>query len=343
MRMACLIQSERGDRLPKRSGLTLPLLAVLALWCCGCPSVGTWPTQAPVREMIEARTQRPYLLYVPSTYSDGIAWPLVVACHGTWPYDVARRQMQEWAQFAEDRGILILAPELVGVMGDFPPPPEKQIARQREDERAILAMVSAVKRKYNVAEEQVFMTGWSAGSYAILHAGLRNPDVFRALAVRQGTFDERFMDVPQERLDTWQRILVIYGMVDFLRDQSKEMIAWLRDRGLTVQEKEIPGSHRRIDPKLPWRYFREVVKKRPWIRLRAQVVDSYEPLVVRFDVDTVPPAVGQKWFFGDGETSREAAPLHTYAEPGRYDVRVNVALKKGKVYSRKRVIRVGQF
>jgi len=99
--------------------------------------------------------------------------------------------MREWARFAENRDIIVVAPQLVGTKGDFPPEPEKQIALQREDEQAILATVSEIKRKYNIAEEQVFMTGWSAGAYAILHTGLRNPDVFRALAIRQGSFNER--------------------------------------------------------------------------------------------------------------------------------------------------------
>lgn len=311
----------------------------LPLWA-GCLWPQAMPTQAPVLEEVEERTGRQYLLYVPSTYTDGLTWPLVVACHGTWPWDIPQRQMREWAQFGEDHGIIVAAPTLRGAKGDFPRAPDKQIALQREDEEAILAMVAAIKRRYRVAEHRVFMTGWSAGAYAILHTGLRNPSVFRALAIRQGTFDERFMAVPQNRLDSWQRILVIYGMADFLRDQSKEMITWLRDKGLTVDEREIAGSHRRIDPKLPWRYFRDVVKKTPWVCVRAQSVDPMIPGKIRFHVDAVPPAVRQKWFFGDGDTSYESSPTHEYAQTGQFDVTVNVELEGGKKYSRKRIIRV---
>lgn len=300
------------------------------------------PTQASVRELTEERTQHPYLLYVPSTYADSHAWPLLVVCHGTWPYDTAELQMREWAKFGEARGIIVVAPKLVGTKGDFPPPPERQIELQREDEETILGVVGALKRKYTIAEDQVFMTGWSAGGYAILYAGLRNPDVFRALAIRQGSFDVRFLDVPQDRVDSWQKVLVIYGKTDLLRDQSMDMLKWLWGIGIQPDEREISGSHRRIDPSLPWGYFRDIAKKTPWIRMRAHPTDLERPLELRFALDAVPKAVKQKWFFGDGGESREPSPVHAYARPGRYEVVVNVALEGGKQYSRKRVITVGE-
>jgi predicted esterase len=293
--------------------------------------------------MTEEQSERPYLLYVPSTYSDRHSWPLIVACHGTWPYDTAELQMREWAMFAEDNGIIVVAPKLLGTKGDFPPPPDQQIALQREDEKAILRVVSAVKGRYRIAENEVFMTGWSAGAYTILYTGLRNPDVFRALAVRQGSFDARFMDVPKECTDSWQKVLVIYGVSDLLRDQSMAMLKWLWTAGIHPDEREITGSHRRIDPGLPWKYFREVAKRSPWARIRFRPVDSSKPLEVRFDLDALPKAVKQKWFFGDGGESHDAAPVHAYAEAGRYEVTVNVALENGKKYARKRVIQVGQF
>ncbi len=315
----------------------------VTLLTCGCPSLTTLPTQAPVSEMTEESTQRPYLLYVPSTYSENRAWPLVIVCHGTWPYDTPDLQMREWAGFAQSNGIVVAAPRLAGTKGDFPPPPDQQIALQREDERAILATVAAIKRRYRIAEEQVFMTGWSAGAYAILHTGLRHPDIFRALMIRQGSFDARFMDIPSDRLDRWQAIKVVYGQTDVLRDQTRASIQWMRDQGLYVDEEEIIGTHRRIDPKLPWSYFKQVAKERMWIQIRAAVPNPDEPQTIRFELTAVPPVVKQKWFFGDDEESFEATPTHTYAKPGLYEVTVNAALKSGKKYSRKRTIAVGRF
>ncbi len=313
-------------------------LALVTL--CGCPSLESLPTQAPIVESVEARSQTPYLLYVPSRYTQTRHWPLLVLCHGTWPYDTPQLQMREWAMFAENQGIIVAAPTLIGVKGDLPPEPGKQIELQQQDEQLILAMVAEVKGRYRVAEEQVFMTGWSAGSYAILHTGLRNPDVFRAIAIRQGSFDKRYMDIPTDRLDRWQPVKVIYGSTDFLRDQTKECIKWLRDEKMFVEEEELPGQHRRIEPKFVWRFFASVTKERPWIRIKARPVDGANPLAVQFELNAVPAATKQKWFFGDNEESRDESPVHVFKQPGRYEIVVNVAIKGGKKFTRKRVIQL---
>ena len=323
----------------RRFGWTLASLAILCP-LSGCPSLESLPNQAPIQEIVEQETRQPCLLYSPSHYTDTRSWPLLIVCHGTWPYDTPSLQMQEWARFAENNGLIVAAPQLEGVKGDFPPSPEKQIELQRRDERNILGVVAAAKQRYNIAEERVFMTGWSAGAYAILHAGLNHPEVFRALAIRQGSFDPRFMDVPKERIDSWQPIKVIYGSTDIIRDQTKQCIKWLRENGAYVEEEEIPGTHRRIPPNPVWKFFKEVAKERLWVRIRTQS-DPANPLAVRFSLDAIPPVVRQRWFFDNGDESTEPAPVHTYAQPGRYEVAVNVALKNGKKYTRKRIVEIG--
>lgn len=329
-------------RIPSISPAFRFALALSPLLACGCPSLTALPTQSPIQEVIDQPSARPFLLYVPSIYSPKKAWPLLVLCHGTIPYDTADLQMREWASFAESQGIILAAPKLQGTKGDFPPEPAKQIAAQQQDEQLILSIVATVKCRYHVAEEQVFLTGWSAGAYAILYTGLRNADVFRALAIRQGSFDQRFMTIPADRLDRWQPIKVIYGSTDFIRDQTRASIKWLRESGLYVEDEELPGTHRRIDPKFVWKFFAQVMRERPWIRIKARPVDAEKPLTLQFELSAVPPATKQKWFFGDNEESREAAPVHGYSKAGRYEVAVNVALKGGKKYTRKRAIYVDQ-
>lgn len=317
-------------------------LCALALLVCGCPSLTALPSQSAVQEVKPDEASSPSLLYVPSTYSSLKAWPLVVLCHGTIPYDTPQLQIREWASFAETKGIIVAAPRLFGIKGDFPPPPDQQIALEQQDEQTILKLVTTLKGRYRIAEEQVFLTGWSAGAYAILYTGLRHPDVFRALAIRQGSFDKRFMDISADRFDRWQPIEVIYGSTDFIRDQTKDCVQWLRDQKLFVEELELPGTHRRIDPKFVWDFFSKIMRERPWIRLRVRAADSAQPLAVQFTLDCVPPAIRQKWDFGDKEEeSRDAAPIHTYAKPGRYDVSVAVTMKGGKKFNRKRAIQVG--
>ncbi len=320
----------------------LPACCAWSVIGFGCLPTTRLPNH-PIQKLTDSSSGRPYQLYIPSTYSDRHTWPVVVACHGTPPYDTATFQMQEWALFAEDQGIIIIAPQLVGTKGDFPPAPAEQIKRQREDENAILSIVDSVKREYRVAEEQVFMVCWSAGSYAILYTGLRNPGAFRALMIRQGNFDVRFMDVADENLDRWQKILVIKGNMDMIvRKQTDACIEWLRGRGQIVDTDEITGSHRRIDPGAAWTFFREIVKERPWIRIRTMAPNPEKPLTVLFGLDAVPPVKQVKWFFGDQHDSRDVSPTHTYEAPGEYRVTVNAELTRGGVFRRQKTISVGR-
>jgi len=307
----------------------------------GCPTLSTLPDQAPVVSLTDPATETPYLLYVPSTYTDSVEWPLVVVCHGTWPYDTAEHQMREWAKHGETQGVIVVTPTLAATKGDLPPPPDQQIDLQRRDEAAVLAIVAMLKRQYRIAEDRVFLTGWSAGAYTMLHTGLRHPEIFRAMFIRQGTFDARFMDVPLDAFDPWQGVKVVYGQTDFLRDQSKACVAWLREQGMHVEEQEMTGTHRRIDPALPWKYFRDFARERLWVRIRAEAPDPDDPSQVQFAVDSRPPAVKQKWYFGDGRESYEPSPRHKYDKPGHYDVTVNVELPNGKKYARKRSIWIG--
>lgn len=320
-------------------------IGILGLLCAigltgGCLPTQRLPEQASIAEHVEKDTGRTYLLYVPSTYSRDREWPLIVACHGTWPYDTAEYQMREWAKFAEYRDVIVVAPELVSAKGDFVPAVDKQIALQREDEKAIVGVVDEVKRRYNVAESQVFMTCWSAGSFPLLHTGLGHPEIFRALFIRQGTFDPRFVDVPADRLNPWQMVKVVYGKTDLLRDQSIECIDWLRDQGMFVVREEMPGSHRRIDPRHTWQFFKQVIEERPWIRLTLRPRDLSNPMAIYYALEAVPAASKQKWFFGDGGESYDASGVHQYAQPGEYEVTVNVAMKNGKKYARTKKIRV---
>lgn len=332
----------RLDGVGLLTGVRVGLLTGLMALCAGCPATQSLPTQAAIQEVIEPRTECKYLFYVPSIYSDQRSWPLVVACHGTWPYDRADLQMKEWAKFAEYEGIIVAAPILVSTKGDFPPPPEKQKRLQEQDDRKILAMVDQIKNRYNIAEEQVFLTGWSAASYPILNTGLKHPDVFRALYIRQGNFDERFMDVPECLISKWQPIKIVYGKVDALRDQTVASIAWLRDMGLWVEGEQVSGFHRRIDPRHNWHFFKKIITERPWIRIRASTPDRAAPLTLRFELDAIPKALKQKWFFGDGTESYESSPTHTYKKAGRYLIRANVALTGGKAYSRTKTIDLPQ-
>ena len=307
------------------------LCGLLLSGAAGCPVVSN--RDAPGRHLTEKDPDfgRPYSLYVPTQYretGETRLWPLVVTCHGTPPWDTAGHQFDEWKGLAEQKGFLLAAPDLVGTRGDFLPPPAEQIERQIADEKAILSVVRAVQAARSVDDTRIFLTGWSAGGYAVLFTGLRNPGVFRALSVRQGNFDPAFVEPCIPFLDRFQTVQVLYGDSDLLKDQALASIDWLRQYGMEPTVLARQGFHRR-DPEPVFAFFADVVRTRPWVRV-AVADDPLDPMRVRFSARTSFEAVRFLWDFGDGRPrSPLAEPEHRYEQSGFYDVRLAVWPEKG--------------
>ncbi len=310
---------------------TAASVVTLAL-CTGCPVVSNLPAPAPVQRLREPESGRDYRLYVPEGYPADRSFPLVVTCHGTRPFDTAELQMEEWKGLAQQKGFVVVAPELIGTRGDFPPEPSEQIRRQFEDEQAILAILRAVRASTRVDQTRVFLTGWSAGGYAVLFTGLRHPEIFRALSLRQTNFDVRYVEPCVPFLDRFQAVQVIYGDVDPLKEGAMTCIQWLRDRDLEPEVLGRAGTHRR-DPRPVFDFFVRVVRQRPWINVRVQD-DPQDPMRVSFALRTSLEPDRYLWQFGDGQSSPVPAPSHRFERPGLYTVSVQLWSGSGKRHAR---------
>lgn len=62
---------------------------------------------------------------------------------------------------------------------------------------------------------------------------------------------------------------------------------------------------------------------------RASVIRGVPPLVVKFQNFSTGPVVRSLWDFGDGTTSIERSPVHTYLSEGVYTVRLNIITSLG--------------
>jgi hypothetical protein len=294
------------------------LSALLLLFATGCPATSRLPAPGRTLTREEPEHHRAYYLYVPSWYRTDRAWPLVVTCHGTPPFDTAPLQIDTWKGLAEREGFLLAAPELIGT-ANLPLPVEEQIQRQRDDERAILSVVRAVRASHLVEPSRIFLTCWSAGGYAALFTGLRNPDTFRALSVYQANFDPRFVEPCVPFLDRHQPVQVVYGYLDPI-DDAQACVDWLRGQDFEPSIYQLPGSHQR-NPEPMFEFFVDVVKTRPWIRVLVRD-NPEDDMLVSFRTRTSFDPVRIQWDFGDGTGSDELTPAHRYAEPGNYAVRV---------------------
>jgi PKD repeat protein len=67
----------------------------------------------------------------------------------------------------------------------------------------------------------------------------------------------------------------------------------------------------------------------PQARFRAFPTSGTSPLQVTFQNFTNGPVVKYLWDFGDGTTSAEESPVHTYVEEGTYTVKLNVITSLG--------------
>jgi predicted esterase len=320
-----------------RIGVTAAALAAVA-GTTGCAILDKPAPPGRAWENTEPDTGREYRLYVPTSYRGDLAWPVVVTCRGPGLLDSTAMQIREWGGLAETKGFLIVAPELASLQRGIGEKPEDTIEKLYADERAILAILAHVRASRNIDANRVFLAGWLEGCYAAMFTGLRNPDCFRAIVLRQPKFKPECLQPALPFLDAYQPIDVIYGLTDFARDQAKACVAWLRERRMSVTELETGSAHER-DPGAAVSFFRRVVEKRPWIRIRAGEADPQHPLTVRFSVRASVEPTAYDWDFGDGNTSKIAGPEHTYAKPGLYVVQVTLRAESGR-HTRRIEIRV---
>lgn len=300
----------------------------------GCPPYRDTRVPNDITRQTDPDTRNDYLLYVPSSYDRDRQWPLIVLCHGTVPWDTALRQMLDWVKLAEERGFIVIAPELTGTSAFPAPPADEQIARQADDEERILSAVRHVRGAYSISPDRVFLTGWSAGSFAILYTGLRNPDVFRAITVQQGNFDPVLLGDVADRIDPYQAVSVIAGSADFLTGaDAQRCVGWLEAHRAFVTELRLPGGHRG-HPVTAVSFFERVLREFPWLHVRAFGVEGGDALAVRFKTRGSFEPVSYRWQFGDGEESPVAEPVHVFPSPGTYRVTLTAGIRRGKTIER---------
>lgn len=302
--------------------------------CAGCPRYHAADVPNPILRRTEPETGSRYFLYVPSQYHPDAKWPLVVLCHGTRPWDSARRQMLDWVQLAEEKGFLVAAPELSGTSAAPKPRLAKQIKRQEADARRILRTVRHVRAGYEISDDRIFLTGWSAGSFAVLYTGFKHPHLFRALAVQQGNFNAAYLSRVADEIDPNQPVCVIFGAMDMLTGKDgKRCVDWLEEHHTNLHVFEVGGGHRG-HPETAQAFFETVLRREPWLHIRTFGVDGADGLTVRFKTKSSFPPNTYRWSFGDGGESPVPEPVHHFKTPGTYRVTLSVRAGKRKVIER---------
>lgn len=328
----------RNSKRPRRPTVCkqvqcLLVVALVPLAPSGCSRYIDPNVPEPIRPYVEPERGGEYLLYRPSSYKRDRSWPLIVACHGSFP-DSPGKRIRAWTQDAESYGFLVAVPELKGVKRTLGARPRDQAARRRDDERHILATIRHIRAAHNVSEDRIFIHGWSGGACVALHTGLRHPDIFRAIAVSQPKCDESHLSAATDAIDRHQPVFVNYSVVDAVTgEHARSCLDWLRSHGTKLKE-DSHGAVRATDTRRSVEFFEEVIRKEPWIRIRAFPGPGGDPLQIQFKLQCSYGPTQYRWEFGDREEAVVAEPLHAYAEPGTYRVTVTVDGPKGEQHRR---------
>src|SRR5690349_6403737 len=131
-------------------------------------------------------TEQPYGLYLPKNYDENKKYPLVVMLHGAGSnHRLALRRVfgksnangetdveatlyfPEW----KDVEYIVASPYARGTMG-----------YQSIAEKDVLDVLADVKKRFNIDENRIYLTGLSMGGGGTLWIGLTRPDIWAAIA-----------------------------------------------------------------------------------------------------------------------------------------------------------------
>lgn len=249
----------------RHAWMLLPALAALGL--TGCPVLQDTDTPVDPIQTVSPRTDTEYWIYVPSYYRADRAWPLVITLHGTdsFPrWDTSRKQIDEWRALAEEKGFIVVAPELDSVQGILPVPDSRRLRQLRADEQAILSVLDDAALQYRIDMDKVLLTGFSAGGFPLYFTAARNPRRFACMVARSCNSDQDLLEaVPITDQVRQMPGLILWGKSDpkTLRDQSWQAFRHFRRQGWKVQRDLFEGGHLRR-PRPAWEFFARQMQHR---------------------------------------------------------------------------------
>jgi len=305
------------------SGYFSTILSLCCVLVTGCSQYIDPNVPEPIRPYVEPEFGHEYLLYRPSAYNNDHAWPLVMVCHSSFP-DSPNKRIRAWTRLAEQHGFLVAAPTLSGNRASWPPKAPKQIPLQRDDEKRILAVIRNIRAAHNVSNDRIFIHGWSGGAYAALHTGLRHPEIFRVITMSQPKFDESYLTDVDDAIDHYQPVLVHYDVADAITGKhARRCVNWLRSRSANLSE-DSHGAVTAGQAGRPVEFFEEILRRVPWIRIRAFPAPGGDPMKIQFKLHCSYQPTTYHWKFGDGDESTTPEPVHVYASQGTYPVAVTI-------------------
>lgn len=139
--------------------------------------------------MIDGYLRR-WITYVPSTYDENQAYPLIVAMHGGANRAESFAGDSKWHEAAEKYGLIVIFPQAypcpLPAFGWIPVPVWNQYivtpGNPPDDVGFIRQIIVKTKEQYNIDSARVYATGHSNGAGMTWRLGLDAPELFAAIA-----------------------------------------------------------------------------------------------------------------------------------------------------------------
>src|SRR5258708_4317354 len=151
-----------------------------------------------------------FSLYVPETYAEGRAWPLVMALHGG--AGDGRSLLWSWLRDARSLGAILVAPTSVGRTWDFNHP--------AADGANLARILEEVEARWNVDPARRLMTGMSDGGTFCYVAGLDAGSPFTHLAPCSASFHPIIAAMADRERLAGLPIHITHGALDWLFNVS---------------------------------------------------------------------------------------------------------------------------
>ena len=148
------------------------------------PSIGPEPKLVEVRETLYADRITTWYAYVPTSYREGTALPLVLQMHGGGGDGLADALGTDWARLAEERGFLVVFPS------------SHRYGRWECDEadiETLRRLIESVCQRYTVDRTRTYMQGVSNGDMITTAFALEHPEVLAAVGYIAGPLPKEML------------------------------------------------------------------------------------------------------------------------------------------------------
>lgn len=262
-----------------------------------------------------------YYLVRPSNYNRKSAWPLIVLCHSRGG-DSPQKQLSEWADLAEQRGFVVAAPQFDHAHRSRWTDEALVQSEQIAAANLVLNTVEHVRAGHNISEDRILIYGYGQGAEPALRAGLSRPDVFRAISLNKPIVGNDRLPGNWTQVDPYQPIHLRYNNNDRLfYKRYNSLREWLHLIGAHVQH-DWAGAVDRERAARSVAFFELLLRKEPWLHVLAHKADAGRPFTVQLILKSSFEPTQIRWDLGDGNSSYETRPTHTFANAGTYPITV---------------------